>query len=62
MYDYMTVNRKLVYLKRMRPSDIQASFRSASLIMRGPCVMVAGCSIKLSTLPSDTARLMRRTP
>ena len=52
---------RAAYLKRMRPSVIHASFRSASLITSGPCVMDAGCSIKLSTLPSDTARLTRRT-
>ena len=43
------------YLNLMSPSVMSASFLSSSLITLGPCVMEAGCSIRLSTPPRDTA-------
>ena len=41
---------------------ISPSLLSSSVIIMGPWVMVAGCSMRLSAPPSDTARLITRTP
>ena len=46
----------LFYLSLMSPSVMPAFALSSSVIIMGPCVMVAGCSIRLSTPPRETAR------
>lgn len=52
---------RMEYLILTSPSVIPPLNLSSDVINIGPCVMVAGCSMRLSTPPSETASCISRT-